>query len=81
MKKYSKTNGYWKYYNKEGKWCRIKFKKEVKNSTIMIKFKKCSNNLEPWMYYAPYHTFKNKFDVINYITKNLEKNGLCFQII
>jgi hypothetical protein len=88
-KKYSKTNGYYKYYNSEGLKCRIKVTKNAKcrkNDAFTIAF------LRPfdynWNYDIPVDKknkkmkiFKDCFDVINFILKNLETDGTIFKIL
>jgi len=84
MKKHSKNNGYFKYYNKEGKSCRIKFDndfkfiEEKKKFNIIIKFKKDDETL--WNYHSPFRKFKSIFEIINYILKNLENDKMVFKI-
>jgi len=88
-KKYSKENGYYKYYNSEGLKCRIKVTKNArcrKDDNFIIAF------LRPqdynWNYHMPVDKkskkvviFKDCFDAINFILKNLETDGTIFKII
>ena len=79
MQKYKSENGYYKYYNKEGKKCRIKFVDTDVDFGIMVKFKRPGDT--SWLYHYPDKIFDNVFSVINYICKNLETDGTVFKIV
>jgi hypothetical protein len=80
-KKFSKSNRYYKYYNKEGKSCRIKFFTDIKEEgeNVILKYKECGAG--DWHYHVPKKKFKNKEELIWYICKNLENDKICFQIL
>ncbi len=79
--KFSKKEGYYKYYNKEGKWCRIKFDDNLKckeNFRCFIWFWRPKDST--WLVHSPNKKFKDVFHVINFICKNLETNGVIFKV-
>jgi len=78
MKKYSKKNNWYKFYNNKGDSCRIKIKAEISNSFVIIKFK-YEEDVE-WLYHSPNKKFRNCQDIIWYITNNLEKNKMLFEV-
>jgi len=82
-KKYSRKNGYYKFYNKEGIPFRIKFAGirdiEFENSReILVKFKD-QDEIE-WKFHSPSKKFNNVFDIIKYIGMNLENTNVVFKI-
>ena len=89
MKKYTSKNKYYKYYNKYGKSCRIKFSKEFYSTplneigetpfNIIIKFKK--DPADAWMYHSPDIQFENIFEIIKYICRNTENDKIIFKVI
>jgi len=81
MKDFKSSNGYYKYYNKEGKACRIKIEDKLKNKKnfncfIWFKYPK----KDYWMIHEPNKKFKDVFQVINYLCKNLETNNIVFKV-
>lgn len=83
MKRFSKKNGYYKYYNKEGKWCRIKIKDSscVGNTgrkEVLLKFQGPMD--DGWLITTIDKEFDNVFDIIHYLCKNLETNGTVFKV-
>jgi len=87
FKEYSSKNGFYKYYNKEGKSCRIFVDKDainLKDQRIILSW--TSPNTDGWNVYIP-HTkkgedkkFKNIFEVIKHILKNLETDKSIFKV-
>jgi len=88
-KKFSKENNYYKYYTSDGLKCRIKVTKDAKcrkNDSFTIAFMRPYDY--NWNYHIPYdkknknyRKFKDCFEVINFILKNLETNGTIFKIL
>jgi len=81
MKKYTKKDEYYKYYNAEGKKCRIKIEPKLlceRNFKVFVWFK--NENDVNWLVHQPKKKFKDVFHVINFILKNLENNNLIFKI-
>ena len=81
MEKYTKKDGYYKYYNSEGKKCRIKIEPELlngKNFKVFVWFKKEDD--AHWLVHQPKKKFRDAFHVINFILKNLENDNLIFKI-
>jgi len=71
---------YYKYYTKDGKCAKIKFQKNIiANLPIIIKFKRPDDEL--WNFHTPDKTFKNSFEVIEYILENLETNRTKFKVV
>ena len=80
-KQFSKKNGFYKYYNSEGKVCRIKISDKIKcqeNFECLISFWH-ANDAE-WKMHSPSKVFKDIFEVINFILKNLENDRVVFKI-
>jgi len=78
--KYSRKNGYYKYYNKEGKQCRVKFIENIENSRALFKLI-YPNSEDPISMYITRKTFKDNFEILHHIVKNLETDGLVIEII
>jgi len=79
MKKYSRKNGWFKFYNNQGKFCRIKLNNNIlKDTKVIIKFK--YDNSSDWYYHSPDRKFNGCQDVIWYITNNLESDKMLFEI-
>ena len=77
MKKYSRKNGYYKFYNKEGKKCRIKIDGSIKNKELIF-ILRYPNSILP-RYYVPNRKFTSKLDLIHHIVSNLETDGLVVE--
>jgi D-alanine-D-alanine ligase-like ATP-grasp enzyme len=75
--KYNKTNGYYKFWNKDGKYCKIKVEDEIKNEKIIVSFIKNAGEVQ---YHSPDKIFKNTVEVIHFLLKNLETDGIIFKI-
>jgi hypothetical protein len=71
-------NGYYKFYNSQGIYCRIKCN-NVENNEVLIKFKQ--KNETNWMYHSPNKRFHSCLEVANYILKNLDNQNMIFKII
>jgi len=71
------AQGYYKFYNAEGKSCRVKCK-SVEGSCI-IKFKHV--NEHEWLYHSPNRDFNSCTDAINFILKNLISDGMIFKVV
>jgi len=71
-------NGFYKYFNKDGKCARIKFTDCFKDAKVMIKFKK-KDEFE-WKYHSPDKIFKEQGDVIRFIMNNLENDCVFFEV-
>lgn len=82
-KKYSKRNGYYKYYNKNGVSCRVKFENKMainsKTANVIIEFNK-ENDIEVSNMHMPARYFNNDFEILNFILKNLETSNLVFKV-
>jgi hypothetical protein len=80
--KYSRRKGYFKYYNKDGLKCRIKFMDNVCNHEtpfgVIVKFKRPID--DDFLYHYPNRKFTGIQDVINFVVKNLEHDGTVFEI-
>ena len=79
MNKFKSKNGYYKYYNKDGKWCRIKVDCDI-NGKVLFVLRYPNDGYVTPNYYSPNKKFKNAFDVIKHICKNLETNGLIVEV-
>jgi hypothetical protein len=78
LKQFSRKNEYYKYYNSEGISTRIKVSEFNQDSFgCLIKFFQNGH----WFYHHPKVKFKDQFDCINFILKNLENTNLVFEII
>jgi len=79
--KYSKKEGYYKYYNKEGKSCRIKIEDKLRNKRKFRCFVwfRYPNDVN-WMVHEPSKKFNDVFHVINYLCKNLETDKMIFKV-
>ena len=80
-KQFSKKNGFYKYYNSEGKVCRIKVANNIKcqeNFECIVSFWQPTD--AEWKMHIPSKKFKDAFDAINFILKNLETSGTIFKI-
>ena len=74
-------NGYYKYYNSAGVSTRIRneFKPEAGVlKRALIKFKLVDEI--SWMYHTPTKSFKDQFEVMNHVLKNLESENMVFKI-
>ena len=81
MKKNKKNKGYYKYYNKEGKMCRIKVDDDLRcktNFNCFVNFKHL--NEDYWMIHEPNIKFKDILHIVNFLCKNLETNGIVFKV-
>jgi len=78
VKKYSRNNGYYKYYNNKGDYCRIKIKNFTENNPIIVKFKD-KDDID-WFYHLPDKKFNSVQEIIWYITNNLETPNKIFKI-
>ena len=80
--KYKRKYGYYKYYNKDGKKCRIKFldnfQVHERPFQILVKFKLPGD--DEFAYHSPNKTFYGVQDIIHYILSNLENDGVIFEI-
>jgi len=76
IEKYTKENGYYKFYNKNGKRCKIKCE-NIENEKVIISF---SKNAGETMYHLPDKVFKNTTEVIYHLVKNLESDNVIFTI-
>ena len=80
---YTKKNGYYKYYSKDGKVCRIKF--DIPScyfnsaEQVIISFRK-PPKFDERLSHIPKRKFNNVFEVIRHIIKNLETDGLIFEV-
>jgi len=79
--KYKSKNGYYKYYNKEGKWCRIKITDPTISGNVIFKMRYPYENYLLPNYYSPNRKFKSAFDIITHICKNLETDGLVVKVL
>lgn len=80
MSKNSK-NGYYKYYNAEGKSCRIKIyvdKIKLPDTGILLKYKGPEDIF--WNYHVPNKHFGNVFEIIKYLSKNTEVDGTIYKV-
>ena len=73
MKK-NKAGGYYKYYNADGKWCRVKIDGNIDNDKVILYIKTPKD--ERGYLHMPNKTFRDGYHVINYVCKNLDTNGL-----
>jgi len=70
---------YYKFYNKDGKKCYIKFTKNVNINNPIIKFKRPFD--ENWLFHIPNKKFKNCIEIIHFIINNLETNKTKFKVV
>lgn len=75
--KYTKTNGWFKFFTEEGLTCRIK-SDEVNDTKVIIKYRH-ENDIE-WTWHSPNIVFKNQLEVARYLLKNLETDQLLFRV-
>ena len=79
MKKYNKSNGFYKHYNKKGNSCRIRVTGHVDEyHEVLIKMLR-KDEVE-WVVFPTSRRFKSTQDIIHHILSNLETNKTIFDI-
>jgi len=80
---YKSKNGYFKYYNAEGKSLRIKMNvkgiKFKEPTQIHLKFK--SKTDERWMHTIPRKKFNSIYEIIKYLCSNTTNKDRVFNVI
>ena len=74
----NKSNGYYKYYDKYGKCCRIKINGVINNERVILHISHPAD--EKGFLHIPNKVFRNGYHVVNYMCKHLETNGLIVSV-
>ena len=73
---------YKSYTNSMGKSCRIKISCDVKpEHSYIVKFKNEKKAELEWNYQALCKTFHNKDELAQYLSENVENDGVVFKVI
>ena len=80
MKQYSKKNGYFKYYNKDGVSLRIKIdmtRCHFEPQHVLISFTHSDGS---WVHHIPEKKFTDIHDIVNHVCRNTENKNVVFRI-